>query len=278
MIARIASLHCYPLKSARGMELQDAELTPAGLAQDRSWMVTTPSGRFLTQRELPRLALVKTGLSGDNLILEAPSLGRLTVAVQELRERVPVVVWNDPCPAFDAGDAAAHWLQSLLGRECRLVRFDPHHRRLSSHDWTGDVEAENRFSDGFPVLVIGSASLADLNSRLDSALPMNRFRPNIVIDGLNPYDEDRIDELYDGILRLRLVKPCTRCRITTTNQDTAALEGEEPLRTLKSYRYDARLRGVTFGQNAIVIAGAGSTLRRGQSLQIRWKEPTPADS
>jgi uncharacterized protein YcbX len=272
MTIRIASLHCYPLKSGGGLELELVQLTSAGLLNDRCWMVVTPSGRFLTQRELPRLALIRLQLSASELVLQAPSHADLAVPLQKAGPGITVVVWNDQCSAFDQGDTVARWLQTVLERECRLVRFDPEHRRLSARAWTGDIEAENRFTDGFPLLVIGRASLADLNSRMERALPMNRFRPNIVLEGLGPYDEDRIDELYDEQLRLKLVKPCTRCSITTTNQDTAELEGEEPLRTLKTYRYDAHLRGVTFGQNAIIVQGAGGTLRRGQLLQARWKE------
>jgi uncharacterized protein YcbX len=271
MTVRIASLHCYPLKSGGGVELEQTPLTAAGLLNDRSWMTVTPAGRFLTQRELPRLALVRPRLTANELVLEAPSCDPLVVSLRDPGARVAVVVWKDTCQAFDAGDAAAAWLQAFLECECRLVRFDPQRRRLSARAWTGAIEAENQFSDGFPVLVISQASLADLNSRLSRPLPMNRFRPNIVVEGLDAYDEDRIAELYDDTMALRLVKACTRCRITTTDQDTADLDGKEPLQTLKSYRFDPELHGVIFGQNAIVIRGAGSTLRRGQTLQVRWR-------
>jgi len=269
---RIAALHCYPVKSARGIELEQALLTSAGLAEDRRWMLVTTAGRFMTQRELPRLALLTPTLSADALLLSAPQLPPIAITLTHQGPRRRVSVWRDHCVGFDEGDAVATWLQALLGRECRLVRFDPDHRRLSERAWTGEFEAENRFSDGFPILALNSASLEDLNSRLAAPLPMNRFRPNIVLEGIAPYDEDRIDELWGDGLRLKLVKACTRCSITTTNQDTGALDGDEPLRTLQSYRYDARLHGVCFGQNAIVIEGAGATLTRGQSLQIRWRE------
>jgi hypothetical protein len=138
-------------------------------------------------------------------------------------------------------------------------------------EWTGGLEAETRFSDGYSLLVIGRASFADLNARLAQALPMNRFRPNIVIDGLGPYDEDRIDELFDDNVRLKIVKPCTRCKITTTEQSTGEVDGVEPLRTLRSYRYDRSLSGVLFGQNAIIVQGHGAALRLGQQLCVRWK-------
>lgn len=275
MTATIASLHCYPLKSARGVDLAEAQLTPAGIAHDRQWMLVTPEGRFITQRELPRLALVRPVLTDGELALWGPGMQPLRLTLGEPQRRMPVQIWKDECPGLDEGDAAAQWLQQVLQRDCRLVRFDPRHRRLSSRNWTGSVEAENRFSDGFPLLVISRASLADLNSRLDKPLPMNRFRPNIVLEGIGPYEEDQIDELHGDGIRLRIVKPCTRCRITTTDQDTGQVDGEEPLRTLKSYRFDRELRGVLFGQNTVIIEGVNARLQCGQALQVRWRKKQP---
>jgi hypothetical protein len=273
MKASIASLHSYPLKSAAGIELEQAQLTPAGIEFDRRWMVVTPEGRFLTQRELPQLALIKPGILAQELVLRAPGRSELHIPLCQVGRRIPVRIWKDECPGLDLGDIAAQWLQEVLSRECRLVGFDAHHRRLSSSDWTGNVEAANQFSDGYPLLVISRASLEELNSRLEHPLPMNRFRPNIVLDGVGPYDEDRIDELYGEGICLKVVKPCTRCRITTTDQATGELDGEEPLRTLKKYRFDPRLHGVIFGQNTIIVRGLNAILRRGQALQVRWKQP-----
>jgi uncharacterized protein len=273
--ARIAALHYYPLKSAHGVELERALLTSAGFEDDRRWMLVTNAGRFITQRELPRMALLKPRMSPAALLLTAPELPQISIALSRQGERRSVTVWRDHCQAFDEGDDAAAWLYALLGRECRLVRFDPAHRRLSERAWTGEFEAENRFSDGFPILAVSAGSLSDLNSRLTRPLPMNRFRPNMVLEALRPYDEDRIDELRGDGVRLKLVKACTRCRITVTDQDTGEVDGDEPLRTLQRYRYDALLRGVCFGQNAIVLEGAGATLRRGQTLEIRWREDAP---
>lgn len=277
MNARVASLHCYPLKSAGGLELERAQLTRTGIASDRRWMAVTPAGRFLTQRELPRLALVSAELAQGQLILRGPVRDELRVPLGAQRERVAVEIWKDRCPGLDEGDAAARWLEAALGRACRLVRFDPDHRRLSSPRWAGTLDAEIQFSDGFPLLVIGDASFEDLNARLVRRLPLNRFRPNIVLEGIGPYEEDRIDELVGEGVRLKLVKPCTRCRITTTDQDTAELDGEEPLKTLRSYRFDSRLRGVIFGQNAVIVEGENAVLERGQLLEVRWKtRPRPA--
>lgn len=269
--AHIAALHYYPLKSARGIELERAVLTLAGFENDRRWMLVTAAGRFLTQREFPRLALLRAQLVQGELRLAAPQLPPIAIALSNPGQRREVIVWRDRCVAFDEGDAVAGWLQRFLGQDCRLVRFDPCHRRLSERAWSGQYEAETRFADGFPMLAMNAASLRDLNGRLAAPLPMNRFRPNLVLEGLAPYDEDRIDELYADGVRLKLVKPCTRCRITVTNQETGEVEGEEPLRTLLDYRYDPQLHGVCFGQNAIVIEGVGAALTLGQTLQVRWK-------
>ena len=273
--ARIAALYYYPVKSCRGLELEEAALTEAGLEHDRRWMLINPAGRFLTQRELPRLALLRPSLSAEALRIDAPGVSSLCVPLGERGVSRRVRIWNDECAAFDEGDAAADWLSRWLGVDSRLVRFDPSERRLSSSEWTGPFEAENRFADGFPLLVLSTASLQDLNARLATKLPVNRFRPNLLLEGLEPYDEDRIAELRADGICLRLVKPCARCKITTTNQDSGEVEGKEPLRTLKSYRYDASLHGVLFAQNGIVIEGAGRTLRRGQRLEVHWKASPP---
>lgn len=270
---RIAALYCYPLKSAAGTELSAARLTHTGLADDRRWMAVTSEGRFLTQRELPGLARVRPRLASGTLVLSAAGHVSLPVAASGAARALTVTIWKQRCAAFDQGDAAAAWLTAVLGRRCRLVRFDPRERRLSERRWSGEIEAPNRFSDGFPLLVIGAASLADLNVRLPRALPVARFRPNVVIEGLEPYAEDQVEALCDEQARisLRLVKPCTRCVITTTDQQSGRRDGAEPLRTLQTYRYDAGLRGVVFGQNAVIVRGAGRWLRRGQRLEVCWK-------
>ena len=263
----LSALHLYPVKSCRGIAVTEATVASAGLEHDREWMIVTPAGRFVTQRECPRLALIAPHLSDDALTLAAPGAGRLVVPLESCGDVRQVTVWGEHCPAFDQGEPAARWLSERLGRPLRLVRFDPSHRRLSDSTWTGGVEAPNRFSDGYPLLAISRASLDDLNARLPVPLPMDRFRPNLVLAGLPPYGEDALDDLVAGDVRLRRVKPCTRCAITTTNQATAEVEGDEPLRTLKSYRWDKALRGVTFGQNLIVVAGAGASLRTGMELR-----------
>ena len=264
----LAGLHVYPVKSCRGISVAEARLTEAGLERDREWMIVTPEGRFLTQRELPRLALIGTRLEPRALRLSAPGQEPLEVPFDEMGSPTEVVVWRDRCAARDSGDAAARWLGGFLGRTVRLVRFDATQRRRSDPAWTGDAPAYARFADGFAMLAISTASLDDLNSRLDAPLPMDRFRPNLVLEGLAPYGEDGLGEFCVGEdVRLRVVKPCTRCAITTTDQDTGVVDGVEPLRTLRTFRWNADLRGVAFGQNVIVIRGAGCTLARGMPIR-----------
>jgi uncharacterized protein YcbX len=270
-MVNVESLHIYPLKSARGIDLGRALLAPTGLDHDRHWLLVNGDGRFLTQREQPRLALIRTALRGTTLELTAPGLPPLIVPDDAGGPARRVRIWNDDVDAIDAGDDAADWAGRAIGAACRLVQFDPRQRRLSSRDWTGEALAPNQFSDGFPILVANRASLDELNSRLAQPLPMNRFRPNIVLAGLAPWDEDRIDELHIGSVRLKLVKPCTRCRITTIDQDSGTPTGDEPLRTLKSYRYDAALRGILFAQNTIILAGVGATLEAGQDVVPHWR-------
>ncbi len=270
-MATIAALNIYPVKSCKGIPLQHSRVTLTGLEHDRQWLIVRPDGRFITQREEPRLALIETGIADEVLTLTSAQAGKLSVSVDAAGPSVEVTCWTDRCAAFDMGEQAAQWLETHLGAPYRLVRFDPSRKRPSSPEWTGGVEALNQFSDGYPFLVISQASLDDLNSRLPTALPMNRFRPNIVIDGVPAYGEERVDEFRMNGVTLRGVKPSTRCIITTTNQSTAEREGEEPLRTLRTYRLSKELKGVLFGQNAILLAGAGRELRVGQSLDVSWQ-------
>ena len=262
----LAALFTYPVKSCRGTAHESALLEQAGLEHDREWMFVTAGGRFLTQREEPRLARVLAAVQRGALRLSADGAGEVWVPLDFGGSRGEVTVWRDRVSAFDQGDEPANWISSLLGRDARLVRIDPAARRRCDPAWTAGTEAHSRFSDGYPLLVISRASLDDLNSRLPAPLPTDRFRPNLVLDGLSPYGEDEVHEFTARGIRLRVVKPCARCSITTTDQSAGVTTGEEPLRTLKSYRWDPALHGVTFGQNTIVIEGAGSTLEAGMSL------------
>lgn len=271
----IARLFVYPVKSCAGIEVQQALLTETGLDLDRAWMVVDAQGVFLTQRSLPRMALIRPQLKTDEMVLRAPGMLALHVTIDAVEAPSTVTVWRDTVPAWDMGAVAAQWFTDFLGQPCRLVRFDPEHRRLSSMAWTGGVEAPNQFADGFPVLVASEASLEELNGRLvaagHAAVGMERFRPNVVLAGLDAHDEDRVDLVRvdggaEGDVHLQPVKPCARCPIPNIDPATAQIDpavGD----TLRTYRQDKRLNGaVTFGMNAIVRQGAGQLLRVGQRI------------
>ena len=260
-----------------GVELKEAVLTEAGLDLDRAWMVVDEAGEFVTQRELPRMALIRPQLKQHEVVLRAPGMLALHLQIDAVEEPLRVRVWEDEVPAYDMGAVAAQWFSDFLGRKLRLVRFDPDHRRLSNLEWTQGVEALNQFSDGYPVLVASDASLAQLNEKLAAAghppVGIERFRPNVVLSGVEAHDEDRLAELRiaaDAPVVLRPVKPCPRCPIpniapATAQSDPAVSD------TLQTYRRNDRVKGaVTFGMNAIVIEGADQVLRVGQAVEGDW--------
>lgn len=268
---RIAALHVYPIKSCAGVALNDALLIETGFEFDRAWMLVDPDRRFVTQRELPRMALVQPTLKTSEMVLRAPGMLALHVALDRVEAPTRVTVWADEVAAYDMGDLCAQWFSDFLGRPLRLVRFDPDQKRLSDHRWTGTLDAENGFADGFPILVTSSASIAELNRRLaangDAAVTMARFRPNLVLDGLDAHGEDALDEIVfatdEGPLRLKLVKPCARCPIPDVDPVTAAT-GHAVRDALAGYRADARVGGrITFGMNAVIVEGIERTLRVG---------------
>jgi len=272
----LSALHVHPVKSCAGIAVDEALLVETGLDLDRAWMVVDERGEMLTQRRLPRLALVQPTLRHGEMVLRAPGMLALHVRLDTVEAATRVRVWDDVVKAFDMGALAAQWFSDFLGQRLRLVRFDPEQQRLSDPQWTGELQAENAFADAFPLLVANTASLADLNRRLAArgaaAVTMQRFRPNLVLDGLQAYDEDHIDELSietaEGPVRLRLVKPCTRCSIPNVDPATADT-GSEPGATLAGYRADPRLQGgVTFGINAVIVEGVERTLRAGQPVRV----------
>jgi uncharacterized protein len=275
---RIARLFVYPVKSCAGVEVQEAVLTETGLDLDRAWMVVDADGEFVSQRDMPRMALVKVQLKLHEVILRAPGMLALHLAIDAVEAPTRVRVWDDEVPAYDMGAIAAQWFTDFLGRPLRLARFDPEHRRLSDRKWTGEIEAANQFSDGYPLLVTSEGSLAELNRRLAAAgypaVGIERFRPNIVLAGLDAQDEDRLDVLHiaaDQEVQLRPVKPCTRCSIPDVDPATAQLSPavNEALRT---YRSNPLMGGaITFGMNAIALQGFEQTLRVGQAVTAQWR-------
>lgn len=276
--ARISRLFVYPVKSCAGVALQEAVLTDTGLDLDRAWMVVDEAGEFVSQRELPRMALVRPTLGLHELVLRAPGMLALHVRIDTAEAPMTVRVWDDVVPAYDMGAVAAQWFSDFLGKKLRLVRFDPDHRRLSSLKWTGGLEAANQFSDGYPLLVASEASLDGLNDRLSAAghapVGMERFRPNLVLEGVEAHDEDRLGLMRiqaDAPVELLPVKPCPRCPIPNIDPATAT-SSPEVGDTLQAYRRLEVLGGsVAFGMNAIVRAGDGAVLRVGQAVSADWK-------
>ncbi|HYW58594.1 MAG TPA: MOSC N-terminal beta barrel domain-containing protein [Polaromonas sp.] len=282
--ATIASLWVYPVKSCAGVQVREALLTETGLEFDRAWMVVDEQGVFVTQREFPRMALIQPQLKHHDMVLRAPGMLALHVALDQVEAPVRVQIWGDEVKAYDMGPIAAQWFSDFLGTRVRLVRFDPEHKRASSRLWTGEVEALNQFSDGYPVLVISQASLDGFNEKLAArgspAVGMERFRPNIVLGNkvegadLSPHDEDRLDLLEistaQGAARLKPVKPCPRCPIPNVDPLTA-LVSPEVGDTLQTYRQDARVNGaVTFGMNLIVLQGTDYLLEVGQTVKANY--------
>jgi len=244
---RVSALFYYPIKSCGGTALLEARLDARGLEGDRSLMVVDPAGRFITQRQRARLALVRPRLSRDVLTLEAPGMETLSLELVREGPSLEVEVWGDRCQAVDQGEAARRWLSEFLDRDCRLVGMAAGFVRP-----VGELGAQVGFADQYPLLVISEASLAELNARLPARLPMNRFRPNLVVAGCSPYAEDGWGRIRVGSLTLARAKPCARCVTTTIDQDTG-VAGDEPLRTLATYR-KMEDGGVAFGQNFVHLA------------------------
>ncbi len=267
--ARIASLHVYPVKSCLGMDLRDVRVVATGFEWDRRWMIVDAAGRFLTQRERPRLTAISASVSGGRLRLTTEGQPPLVLDLQHDGLRRRVRIWKHEAAAIDAGDDAADWLLALMGEPMRLVRVVEGELIEADPAYAGPGPNPINFSDGYPILMISRASLEDLNRRLPAPLPMNRFRPNIVIEGVAPYAEDAMTVFRFGRVALRGVKHCTRCATTTTDQQSGARDPrQEPLRTLRSYRYDRKLKGVAFGQNCTIKGGVGEALAVGAELEI----------
>lgn len=279
-MAILTELNLYPIKGCAGISLREATLTKAGLMSehiyDREWMIVDENGVFLTQRSHPKMALISPRIKSETLELRAPGMLRLEIPLDlpdpNTAPTLDVEVWGTKVKAYDCDETTAAWFSNAVGAKCRLVRFHPHAKRTANAKWTGDVEAPTLFSDGFPVLVISQASLDDLNEKLQAqgraALPMNRFRPNIVINGIGAFEEDYTDVFDFGKSALKPVKPCARCTVPSVDQATAEV-GPDPLDILRTYRVDPKVDGgITFGMNAILVKGENQVLRVGQEVDV----------
>ena len=258
----VQSLHIYPVKSARGLEVKSSGLDRFGLEGDRRWMLTDSEGRFVTQRELPELTELQVDVSPAGLVLKRGNAD-IAVPIPETSARVPVTVWEDTVSAADAGDAAAGWLATVFQRPLRLVYMPDDSRRAVDPDYAKDGETVS-FADGFPLLLVSAASAVYLNQRLAQPVGLDRFRPNIVVAGCPAHAEDQWQRLRIGEMVFTVAKSCSRCVVPSLDQNTGARH-PELLRVLADYRRGPG-RKVYFGQN-LVYQGSGH-LRVGDAVEV----------
>jgi uncharacterized protein YcbX len=260
----LSSLIYYPVKACRGFEVDSTCVERMGLEHDRRMMVVTPEGKFLTQREYPRLALVTPQLDDETLILSAPGFDSIQMPIQSSGIPWPVDIWKSKgVQAIDQGEEAADWFSSWLGTSVRLVHIADGYIRKVNEQYAVSQDDHTGFADGYPILLASEESLRDLNSRLETSIPMNRFRPNVVVNGCEPFAEDTWKRIRVGEIELAIVKPCARCVVTTIDKETLG-RSKEPLKTLASYRRHEF--GVIFGQNVIPL-NVGR-LRLGMPVEI----------
>jgi uncharacterized protein YcbX len=268
----VSALNVYPIKSCGGISLHVAELGPRGIIRDRSFLLVDLNGQFITQREQPRMALIRPAIDEDGLLtVQAPDMPIVAIPGDADGPRYEVTVWKYTGVAVDQGNELAEWFSSFLGIVCRLVMFPDDVVRKVSPKYARSEQDQVGFADGYPFLLISEASLTDLNTRLEQPLPMNRFRPNIVVRGAEPYAEDSWRTIRIGEVIFDIVKPCARCVITTTDQSTTK-RAKEPLKTLATYRL-ATTNGVMFGQN--LIHAQTGLIRLGDPVEIIKRGAAP---
>jgi uncharacterized protein YcbX len=270
----VTGLYVYPVKSMRGIARARATLAPSGFEWDRQWMIVNAGGVFLTQRTHPQLARIVPQVTADALVLNAPGLSALSVPLDAAGARTAVRIWDDGCVGIDQGSAAREWVSRAVGEAVRLVRVSPDMGRVANPKFAGATPAPIGFPDGYPVLVCNEASLEDLNERLPERIPMERFRPNIVLRGLPAWAEDHIETLTLGPVELRLVKPCIRCTIPSIDQQSGE-RSTDPAPALKQFRFSRALRGVMFGENAVIVRGSGEAIERGAVATATYEAASP---
>ncbi len=279
---QITQLNVYPVKSLAGISYDAARVTAKGLMYDRHWMLINPKGQFVTQRQLPKLALITTALSDDYLLLSHTDSGsQISVALQYDPD-APLMqarVWQNECQVLDEGEAISAWLTQVTQSPfpLRLVRMaQGFQREVDQSDKLGVDSAAviTEFADGFPFLIANEASLQLLNQHLEQPIPMNRFRPNIVVAGLDPFAEHKVKLLTNREVTFALQFPCERCLVTTIDQSSAHKHPEqEPLRTLRQLNpMPDRINAAAFGENASLVQGENFIIKVGDSLEVNAAE------
>ena len=269
----VSELYIYPVKSLGGIKIDTAELTDRGFKHDRRWMLVDNDNRFLTQREHSQMALIGTSITEDGIYVfqkSSPSQHVLIPFSYSSGNKIVVNIWDDLCDAVAVSDELNEWFSDALSISCKLVHMPDDSLRKVDERFAVTKNEVTSFSDAYPILIISQESLNDLNSRLPHELPMNRFRPNIVVEGCEPYEEDTMQHFSINGIDFYGVKLCARCVMPTINQDTAE-KSKEPTRTLYSYR--RREHNVYFGQN--VLYHNTGVIKVGDTLDILQKSETP---
>jgi uncharacterized protein len=266
---KIAELFVYPVKSCAGVRMDEVSIVPTGFEFDRNWMVIDESGTFVTQREHPKLALVKPEFANGGIILSGPGMEPLHVAANGSSGSTMISLFGEAHEALSISAEADTWFSTYLGGPFRLAKCDPRTLRKGGVQYPERDAAPTSFVDNYGILVISEASHAALNQKLPQAVPMNRFRPNIVVSGVDQHDEDYFTQARCGEVALRFVNPCFRCSLTSIDQNSGTL-GLEVLPVLSTYRYDDAAKGVKFGAYAAVSGGVGARLRVDTDLDVDW--------
>jgi uncharacterized protein YcbX len=288
---RVSEINIYPIKSLKGIGVDSAVVEARGLQYDRRWMLTTPDGMFFTQREFPKMATISVAVTGDGLQVTGNGSGQMIIPFQpDMGERREVTVWKSTCEGLFYGGAVNEWFSDAIGTKCQLVYMPDDSRRSVNplFDKGDDIVS---FADGYPLMLLGEGSLEDLNARIAGAgahagrlpafrpLQMNRFRPNLVVSGSDPFSEDNWARIRIGEAVFRSTKPCERCVITTVDQSKGELDGNEPLKTFSTFRMAKHVmpgryeslgvgaNAVLFGQN-LIAETVGVVIRVGDKLEV----------
>ena len=265
----ISDLFVYPVKSCAGVRMSEVSIVPTGFKFDRNWMVVDAEGAFVTQREYPTLALVTPRLDDGGVSLSAPGMAPLNLSANGGGEPITITLFGEKHGAVSTSAAADAWFSQYLGAAFRLAKCDPATLRKGGVQYPERDAAPTSFVDNYGVLVISQASHAALNQKLPQAVPMNRFRPNIVVTGVEEHDEDYFTHARCGEVALRFVNPCFRCSLTSIDQQSAK-PGLDVLPVLSTYRYDDAAKGVKFGAYAAISAGIGARLHVDCDLDVDW--------
>lgn len=265
----LSEIHIYPVKSLGGIALDEARVETFGLQHDRRWMIVDETGRFVSQREIPAMVLLGTAIEPEHLVVFVKNNPAESIRIPlnlspEAQQATEVGIWGDRCEALVLPDAVNEWFSDHLLQSLRLVHMPDSTRRWADGRYAPPGQYVS-FADGFPILIIGQASLDDLNSRMEQPLPMERFRPNFVFTGGEAFEEDNWREFEISGQRFSGVKPCARCIIPTIDQQTGE-RAAEPLQTLNTFRkQDSK---ILFGQNVVWLGGDGGMVRAGANIRV----------